>query len=289
MSQLANCPLTEATLDRIATVESRLAIAPPNPLIRQMILLQLGFLIALISGVVCLMIGIGLTVGLRYVSDQAGRLWKQHEFQVEQDKARKAYEAETGKAHPEPLSLQEQFAALEAKHAKEEAAAKQQAEAARLQEEEQTETLRLEAERLNKLQAEQQGLDAQRAEAARLKQQEAESRRLLQQQSSQVDPEMSRSYSTPSPAKTLTSPPVKPKQATSTIPSAGLNESQLQALTGTAQQAACKRYIHLMETDTLEKKMARPPARANIPDGMNVSEFSYYYGSCLPMQQGGKL
>ncbi|MFM7389949.1 MAG: hypothetical protein ACKO34_04930 [Vampirovibrionales bacterium] len=99
---------------------------------------------------------------------------------------------------------------------------------------------------------------------------------------------MSRSYSSASPAKTLMAPPVKPKQDAGAIPSTGLNESQLQALTGTAKQAACKRYIHLMETDTLEKKMARPPARANIPDGMNVSEFSYYYGSCLPMQQGGK-
>jgi type IV secretory pathway VirB10-like protein len=185
MSQLANCPLTEATLDRIATVENRLTIAPPNPLVRQMILLQSGFLIAFVAGVVCMAIGIGLTFGLRYVSDQAGRLWKQHEFQAEQDKARKAYEAETGKAHPEPLSLQEQFAALEAKHAKEEAAAKQQAEAVRLQEEQQAKASQLEAERLDKLKAEQQRLDAQRAEAARLK----------QQQSSQADPEMSRSYS----------------------------------------------------------------------------------------------
>ncbi len=51
-SQLANCPLTEETLDRIATVESRLSIAPPNPLIRQMMLLQIGLLVAVIVGLV---------------------------------------------------------------------------------------------------------------------------------------------------------------------------------------------------------------------------------------------
>lgn len=158
--------------------------------------------------------------------------------------------------------------------ADEEAAAKKQAEADRLK-------------------AEQQRLDAQRAEAARLQkqkqEQEAESQRLLQQQSSQADPEMSRSFSSASPPRTLTTPPAKPQQAIGAKPSLGLNESQLQALTGKAKQTACKRYIQLMETDTLEKKMARSPDRANVPDGMSDDEFSYYYESCVPMQQGGKL
>jgi hypothetical protein len=99
MSQLANCPLTEATLDRIATVENRLTIAPPNPLVRQMILLQSGFLIALVAGVICMAIGIGLTFGLRYVTDQAGRSWHQVEMQFRQEQARKEYKAGIGRVN----------------------------------------------------------------------------------------------------------------------------------------------------------------------------------------------
>ncbi|XVJ51441.1 MAG: hypothetical protein HEQ32_04935 [Vampirovibrio sp.] len=182
MSQLANCPLTEATLDRIATVESRLSIAPPNPLIRQMMLLQIGLLVAVIVGLVCGAIGIGLTVGFRTVSDQAGQAWRQVETQFKQEQARKEYEAGEAKREAERKQEEQRVQAeldkLNRLRADEEAAAKKQAEAERLK-------------------AEQQRLDAQRAEAARLQKQkqETESRRLLQQQSSQSDPEMSRSYS----------------------------------------------------------------------------------------------
>jgi hypothetical protein len=162
-----SCTLTEATLDRIATVESRLTIAPPNPLIRQMMLLQIGLLVAVIAGVVCLTIGIGLTVGLRYVSDQAGRAWHQVEMQFKQEQARKEYEAGEAKREAERKQeeqrVQAEWDKLSRSRANEEASARQQAEAARLQ-------------------AEQQRLDAQRAEAARLQKQEAESRRLLQQE-----------------------------------------------------------------------------------------------------------
>ncbi|MCX5920633.1 MAG: hypothetical protein NTW61_04835 [Candidatus Melainabacteria bacterium] len=161
MSQLANCPLTEATLDRIATVESRLAIAPPNPLIRQMMLLQIGLLVAVIVGLVCVAIGIGLTVGFRTVSDQAGQAWRQVETQFKQEQARKEYEAGEAKREAERKQEEQRVQAeldkLNRLRADEEAAARQQAEAERLK-------------------AEQQRLDAQRAEAARLQKQEQDDR-----------------------------------------------------------------------------------------------------------------